>query len=180
MGTQLKTATLSTLFQTARERFEELSKREQRLVTGGLAVAALALVWLVAVEPALDTLTKTQGALAAKQAQAGRVVALADTITALKEQGGRRAQAGEAPVNVLTARVELMKWLERATVTDRGDGIYAVDLNEVPAVDALDWLDSTERLTGLVLQNLSIEKVSTGIVNVRSQWNRGAAGGTTP
>lgn len=172
MGAQLKTNGLDKLIGQLRNRYEDLNNREQRLVLALVIVIIGAGLWLTAIAPAVDALTTTRRNLADKQAQASRVVALADTVAALREQGGSRGQSAADPLQLLKSRIDLMQWQESATVQDRGDGVFAVDLNSVPALDALDWLDNTERLTGLQLQNLSIEKISTGTVNIRSQWVR--------
>ncbi len=160
-----------------RSRYDALSNREQRLVLllGGVLLATL--IWVVGLAPAIQALTVTKPALADKQAQASRVLALADTVAALRERGGKRGQASDAPDLQLKSRIDLMQWQDRATVEDRGDGVYAVDINGIPAVDALDWLDNTERLTGLTLQNLTLEKISTGTVSIRSIWKRPAGSG---
>jgi type II secretory pathway component PulM len=177
MEQKLKTAAASQLTQQLRNWFDALSNREQRLVTLLASVVALTVIWLVGLAPAIEALTVTRPALAEKQAQASRVLALADTVAALRERGGRRGQASDAPELQLQSRIELMQWQDRASVEDRGDGVYAVDINGVPAVDALDWLDNTERLTGLALQNLTLEKISTGTVSIRSLWKRPAGSG---
>lgn len=173
-GQQMSQKALAQL----RSRFDALSNREQRLVTLLAVVAGLALVWLVGLAPAIEALTVTRTALADKQAQASRVLALADTVAALRERGGKRGQASDTPDLQLRSRIELMQWQEKANVEDRGDGVYSVDINGIPAVDALDWLDNTERLTGLALQNLTLEKISTGTVSIRSLWKRPAGSGS--
>lgn len=183
MGQELNRAALNSAFARLRARYDELSNREQRLVTVLGGVLALVLLWTVAIAPAIDALTVTRRNLADKQSQASRILAAADTVAALRERGGSRGQATAPPIELLQTRITLAQWQDRATAEERGDGVFAVDVNGVPATDALDWLDNTERLTGLTLQNLSLEKISTGTVNIRSIWSRpgaGSAGGNTP
>lgn len=172
MEQKLKPAASAALLAQLKNRFEELSNRERRLVMLMGAVIGLTLVWLVALAPAIEALTVTRNSLPDKQAQASRILALADTVAALRERGGSRGQAGTAPVETLQARLALLNWQDKATVEDRGDGVVSLVISEVPATDALEWLDNTERLSGLTLSNLTLEKISTGTVNVRSQWRR--------
>jgi hypothetical protein len=45
-----------------------------------------------------------------------------------------------------------------------------VRLENLPAVDALTWIDENERTHGLVLKQLELIKISTGVVNLYTLW----------
>jgi general secretion pathway protein M len=171
MGEQLKPVILKTgLLSQLSERFAQLSNREQRLIMLLGLVGGLTLLWLVAIEPAINTLTRGKAALTEQLAQANRVLTLSQQITNLRQKNGNRAAPQIRPTDVLQTRLALMNWQDRATLSERGEGLYTTEVNNVPAADVLEWLDTTERLSGLTLQSVTLDKVSTGTVSFKANW----------
>lgn len=160
-----------------RNRYDALSNREQRLVSLMAAVLVATVVWTLGIEPAIDTLTKGRERLAEQATQASRVMALSAQLLTQKQTAVTRASPQQSTLDTLQTRLVLMNWQDKATAEDKGGGLFQVDVGNVPAADALEWLDTTERLTGLQLQTLTLEKVSTGTVSFKAGWSSKAATG---
>ncbi len=113
--------TLSAAIAPAHTRWSQMSPREQRLVRGALALLALALVWFVALRPALATLrsAQSQGPLLRAQLQdmlqlqaQARVL---QAVPAAQTQDAKSALEAALPTLGAAARMSLTG--ERATVT---------------------------------------------------------------
>jgi type II secretory pathway component PulM len=153
-------------------RFEELNAREQKLVKFLFATVALALVWLIAIEPALNTSLRGRQMLAEKQLLTAQVLALSKEIVSMKNQGASVAAAQGLPREQLESRLALMQWLEKSRITEKSEGQFSVELSGLPAADALEWLDATERMSGLALSSVTLNKVSTGTVDMTAVWTQ--------
>ena len=162
----------STLLQQFGNRFEELNAREQKLVKFLLVTVVLALVWLIAIEPALTTSLRGRQMLSEKQALTASVLALSKDIVFIKHQGASAAVAQGQPREQLESRLALMQWLEKAKITEKTEGQFSVEITGLPAADALEWLDATERMSGLTLTAVTLNKVSTGTVDMAAVWTQ--------
>lgn len=105
-------------------RWRQISAREQRLVTVAMLLILVALLWWVALAPALATLRAAPAqhrALDAQLQQMQRLQAQASAIQAqpvLSQDDARRLL--EASIKPLAANAELMLAGERVTVTFKG------------------------------------------------------------
>ncbi len=162
----------SNMLRQLGNRFEELNAREQKLVKFLFATVALALVWLIAIEPALQTSLRGRQMLADKQVLTARVLALSKDIVSIKNQGASAAVAQGQPREQLESRLALMQWLEKSRITEKSEGQFSVEVSGLPAADALEWLDATERMSGLTLSSVTLNKVSTGTVDMVAVWTQ--------
>ncbi|MCE2679219.1 MAG: type II secretion system protein M [Burkholderiales bacterium] len=153
-------------------RFEELNAREQKLVKFLFATVVLTLVWLIAVEPALQTSLRGGQMLADKQVLTARVLALSKEIVSIKNQGVSATVEQGQPREQLESRLALMQWLEKSRITEKSEGQFSVEVSGLPAADALEWLDATERTSGLTLSSVTLNKVSTGTVDMVAVWGQ--------
>ncbi len=106
-------------------RWEALAPRERHLFTGALVLVALALVWWVALAPAMQTLRRAPALHQTLDAQVQQMLGLQAQARALQSQPAMRAddalRALESSVKqLLGANAQLSVIGDRATVTLRG------------------------------------------------------------
>jgi general secretion pathway protein M len=105
-------------------RWREVSPREQRLLLLALTVLALALLWWVALAPALKVLKSAPQQHLALDAQNQQMLRLQAQALALRAQPVVRAddarRALEASLKPLGTRAQMVVQVERVTVTLKG------------------------------------------------------------
>ena len=103
-----------------------LQARERRLLALAAAVVALALLWLLAVAPALRTLSSTPAKLAVAEVEVQRMQALANEAASLRAVAPVPMAQAQAALGAATARLGEVAKLslqgERAVVTLKGIG----------------------------------------------------------
>lgn len=123
-------AHLKTVGAPLQLRWAQSSPREQRLVRGALSLLALALVWFVAVSPALRTLRSAQIQGPQLRTQLQDMLQLQAQAQALQTQTGAPAQdskdALEAALPTLGASARMSVTGDRATVTLEGSSADAL------------------------------------------------------
>lgn len=129
MSTNIQT-TIRAAIAPVRTRWAQISPREQRLVRAALALLALALVWFVALRPAIATLRTAQSQGPQLRAQLQDMLQLQAQAQMLQAQPAAQTQDSKSlleaalPTLGTTARMSLTG--DRATVTL--DGSSADDL----------------------------------------------------
>lgn len=115
----------SSLRQALQDRWQTLAARERALVRAAAAVLALALLWWLALAPALDTLRRAPARHAQLDAQLQRMRALQAEAQQLQTQA--RSEPGDAAAalrrslaQTLGGSAQLTLLGERATVTLQG------------------------------------------------------------
>jgi general secretion pathway protein M len=123
MSTKLQ-ATLRGAIAPVQTRWAQMSLREQRLVRGALALLALALVWFVALRPALATLRSAQSQGPQLRAQLQDMLQLQAQAQVLQAQPAAQTQDSknllEAARPTLGAAARMSLTGDRATVTLEG------------------------------------------------------------
>jgi general secretion pathway protein M len=123
MSTKLQ-ATLRGAIAPVQTRWAQMSLREQRLVRGALALLALALVWFVALRPALATLRSAQSQGPQLRAQLQDMLQLQAQAQVLQAQPAAQTQDSknllEAALPTLGAAARMSLTGDRATVTLEG------------------------------------------------------------
>lgn len=129
MSTNMQ-ATLRGAIAPVQTRWAQMSPREQGLVRGALVVLALALVWFVALRPALATLRSAQSQGPQLRAQLQDMLQLQAQAQVLQAQPTAQTQDSksllEAALPTLGATARMSLTGDRATVTL--DGSSADDL----------------------------------------------------
>lgn len=124
--------------QTARH-WQRLAPRERRLVCCAGAIAAIALVWTLGVEPAWQTVTRLGTGLPALRAQAAQVDALIAESRTL--QGS--AAAGQAVDDLaleLTDSLRRAGLAESVTLTQADAGTWTAEVDAAPIEPLMRWL----------------------------------------
>ena len=129
MSTNIQT-TIRAAIAPVRTRWAQISPREQRLVRAALALLALALVWFVALRPAIATLRTAQIQGPQLRAQLQDMLQLQAQAQVLQAQPAAQTQDSksllEAALPTLGAAARMSLTGDRATVTL--DGSSADDL----------------------------------------------------
>ena len=118
----------------------KLAPRERRLVGLAAAVAVLTLVWLLLLEPALQTTQRLRQSLPALRAQAAQVDAVVREAKALQRQGG----GADAPAQQsdLEASLAMAGLTEVASIDATEPGQWRVTVEQAPAQALIQWLQS--------------------------------------
>ncbi len=129
MSTNIQT-TVRAAIAPVQTRWAQISPREQRLVRGALALLALALVWYVALRPALATLRSAQSQGPQLRAQLQDMLQLQAQAQVLQAQPAAQAQDSksllEAALPTLGATARMSLTGDRATVTLEGSSADAL------------------------------------------------------
>jgi general secretion pathway protein M len=140
-------------------RWQEVSAREQRLLIAALALVSLALVWWLAVAPALSVLKSAEAqhqALDTQLQQMQRLQAQARALQALPTldvQETRRAL--EVSIKLLGAGAQLTQQMDRVTVTLKGVGAPAL----------AQWLSATRQNAHVVPTEAHLKRAAA------DSWN---------
>lgn len=119
----------------ARAAWTALAPRERRLVSLAAAAVVLALLWLLALAPALATLRSAPAQRAQLQAEAQRMQALRDEAQALKALPRLDPQEAQRALEAST-RARLGSAAQFSMVGERAQ----VTVRDVSAQDLADWL----------------------------------------
>jgi len=139
--------------------FQRLSPRERRLVLGLATVVLAALVWLILIDPAVNTITSARQALPGLRTQAATVASLTERARGLKRSSAAHA-AGTLP-----SEAELRTSLRQAGLQDAqwslpapaGDGkSVTVKFALAPAEPLLRWLDTAPNDWRLSVDNVEL------------------------
>ncbi len=119
-----------SLWMNVRARWQATSAREQRLLLIAAALVTLALLWLVAVAPALAVLKSAQGqhlALDAELQHMQQLQAQAQALQALPTlDAGEMQRALQASVKPLGSVAQMAQQMDRVTVTLKGVSALAL------------------------------------------------------
>ena len=122
--------TVRAAIASAQTRWAQVSPREQRLVRGALALLALALVWFVALRPALATLRSVQSQGPQLRAQLQDMLQLQAQAQVLQALPAAQTQDSksllEAALATLGATAQMSLTGDRATITLEGSSADAL------------------------------------------------------
>ena len=122
--------TVRAAITSAQTRWAQVSPREQRLVRGALALLALALVWFVALRPALATLRSVQSQGPQLRAQLQDMLQLQAQAQVLQALPAAQTQDSksllEAALATLGATAQMSLTGDRATITLEGSSADAL------------------------------------------------------
>lgn len=129
MSTNIQT-TIRAAIAPVQTRWAQMSPREQRLVRGALALLALALVWFVALRPALATLRSVQSQGPQLRAQLQDMLQLQAQAQVLQALPAAQTQDSksllEAALATLGATAQMSLTGDRATITLEGSSADAL------------------------------------------------------
>lgn len=149
--------TLSSLEQSLRARFEPLAgqarqawlrrtPREQKLLRGGALLLAAALLWLVGLKPALESIALARAQLPALQAQASRLDAVILEAQALSRgrSGAMSADETEQALRASLGSAGLDTLAEFSRLADArpGETQWQVRFTNAPAGRIVEWMSS--------------------------------------
>ncbi len=137
-------------------RWQQASAREQRWLSAALALVSLALVWWLAVAPALQVLKSADAqhqALDTQLQQMQRLQAQARALQALPTLDAQETRrALEASIKLLGAGALLTQQMDRVTVTLKG----------VSAPALAQWLSATRQNAHVVPTEAHLKRASAG------------------
>ncbi|WP_454694347.1 type II secretion system protein GspM [Achromobacter aegrifaciens] len=145
----------------AGQRYQALAPRERRLVTAAGLLLGSALVFVMLIEPPLNTLRKLQSELPALRGQAATVADLTAQAAALRRKSA-------APAGAMPSVAELGASLERAGLSadqwslDRHetDPGVLLTLKQAPSSALLRWLDGAARDWGLAVKQVDLTRAA--------------------
>lgn len=145
----------------ARQRYQTLAPRERRLVNGAGAVLALALVFTLLVEPALDTVRTLREQLPRLRGQAAAVADLTRQAATLRGQAAAPAATLPAPAEIgaSLARAGLPADHWQLAAPGQGDSV-TLALTEVPASALLRWLENVGADWGLAVTKVELTRAA--------------------
>lgn len=139
--------------------WEGLSRRERAVTAAGAALVTLALLYLVAIEPAWKARARLDAELPRLRAQAAEVEALAQEAGRLKGAGA----AAQSPTAAKTA-------LEQAAARGKLGGVHVTVMDErrvsvtakgVPAAQWLSWVEQGARESRLRIAQVRMARTPT-------------------
>jgi len=145
----------------ARQRYAALAPRERRLVTGAAALLGAVIVFVVFIEPPLNTVRKLQAELPALRTQAASVADLTSQARSLRQRSA-------APAASMPTPAELGASLERGGLPagmwtlaqpESGSGVR-LELNQAPSSALLRWLEGAGRDWGLATQKVELTRAA--------------------
>ena len=157
----------TSAIETLMQRWQLLSARERRVVTGGAALLAVAAAWLLLFEPAWQARAALQGELPALRAQLARIDALAD-------EAQRLSSAAAGSDSPQTRKTQLERSIASAglapslTQLSLNGTLFDLRFERVPHAAWLAWLDTTTREMRLRVADVTVTREAEhGLVSVR-------------
>lgn len=157
------------------EKWTTLNRREKRMVSIAAVMVFAALVWFVAIEPAMNGIAKTQKDLPKLRQDAALVSAYALEV--------RRLNATSRPNAVSATWLnDLERSLERATLKGNSklEGTASqpqVQMKSVAFAPFAEWVSTGPKELGLKVSGVKVERLGAGLVNVDIRLE---APGTSP
>ncbi len=137
----------------ATRRWQRLAPRERRLLSWGAAVGAIALTWVLAIEPAWQTVDRLGTSLPALRAQVAQVDAVLAEARTLQAAPGTALVGGDTLADI-TDSLRMAGIADQATVTAADADTWQVELQAAPIEPLMRWLQDlpfTQRLQPVTL-----------------------------
>jgi general secretion pathway protein M len=155
----MSTVKNSALMEAASRRWAALASRERVLVGSALALVAAALVWWIAISPALAKIKQAQQAAPQMDAQLQLMRAQAQEATTLKAQ---RALSYDESLRSLEVSI---KTLGAGATLNVSDARASITLKAVSGEALAQWLAQARANARLVPHELRLQKTSTPVAN---------------
>lgn len=153
-------------------RWTAMTLRERAMLLAGIAMIALAIVFLVAFEPAWNGRAKLQRELPRLREEAAELEQLAREASQLKSQGQERATSGGLAQALQASLAQ--KGLE-ARLAAQADGSVQVSLGAVHAGVLMTWIETVQRELRVRVSGLKLDQTEKpGTVDAQLTF---AAGG---
>lgn len=139
------------------QRWQQLGERDRRAIAWGLALIGLALLWWLALAPAIATVRQAPARIAAERATLQSLKNMAQEAQALQAQA--RAP-GDTPALDRLRQVSATLG-ERAQINAQGDSVV-VTLTAVPAAEWTPWLAQVRLNAQLKPSQVSLRAAADG------------------
>jgi len=155
------------MIETLLRHWGSLASRERRMVLGALVVIIIALLYLLAFEPAWKANRKLAAELPVLRAQAAQLGALASEARRLSAVP-RVSESAQALQAALSASTQAAGFGAALAELKRDGALFELRFAGVPHEAWLLWLDATLRQTRLRVLDLSIVRAGgPGVVDVK-------------
>lgn len=143
-----------------------LQPRERRLIAFAALLIAAALLWMVALAPALATLRQAPAARAALQADVARMQHLQRTARALQAKPPLDRTQSLAAFQTAT-----QKTLGAAAQVSNAESVIRVTLKDVPAQSLADWLAEVRTSAHLLPAEAQLRRAPASAADATARWN---------
>ncbi len=157
-----------TLMKELNNFYVSRTHREKKGLELAFAIILCTLLITTSIEPAVQTLLTKPQELINKKNQLAQALQLANEILTL--QKNTKTIYNPNLETTINASLAAFSWQEKSQIKKLNNAQIEVRLENLPAVDALTWIDENERTHGLVLKQLELIKTSTGVVNLYTLW----------
>ncbi|SFO87469.1 general secretion pathway protein M [Variovorax sp. OK605] len=141
-------------------RWGALEARERRMVAAAVALVALALLWWIALAPALRTLAAAPAEHAKLDAQIQQMATLQNRATALQSQP--RLNRDDALRALETSVRDGLGTSNAQLMTSGGDGAATVSLRAAPAATVAQWLGQARGNAHAVPREVHLTRAPSG------------------
>ncbi|HEY0293765.1 MAG TPA: type II secretion system protein GspM [Bordetella sp.] len=141
---------------------QQLTLRERQLVIGLAVLVPAVLVWLLLVQPALDTVGQLQAELPKLRSQAAVVADLAARSGGLQRHAARMANAAPTIADLQSSLQQsglpAAQWSLQATSADAAKPQWTLKLDQAQALVLLRWLDDVSRDLRLTVASVELDR----------------------
>lgn len=134
--------------------------RERRLLNTGAVVIAVALLWVLGLRPALNSIAQSQQQLPRLHAEAAQLDALI-----LEAESLQRRASGQIPTDAITpalqASLQHARLGHAAVLTTRGPDrqtAWEIHVERAPAADLMEWLSGLPQQFPLSIARLELAR----------------------
>jgi general secretion pathway protein M len=154
-------------------RWATLEARERRMVAAAVALVALALLWWIALAPALRTLAAAPAEHAKLDAQLQQMATLQDRAKALQSQP--RLNRDDALRALETSVRDGLGAANAQLMTAGGDGAATVSLRAAPAATLAQWLGQARGNAHAVPREVHLTRAPVASTPAASAGSAGSA-----
>lgn len=159
-------ASAATAWKRLQGAWSALQPRERRLIAAAALLVGAALLWLVALAPALATLRQAPAQRATLQADVARVESLQRTARALQAKPPLDRAQGLAAFQTAT-----QKTLGAAAQVSNAESVIRVTLKDVPAQTLADWLADVRASAHLLPAQAQLQRTPGGAADAPARWS---------
>lgn len=159
-------ATASATWKRVQATWSGLQPRERRLIAFATLLVAAALLWIVALAPALATLRQAPAERATLQTDVARVQRLQRTARALQA-----APPLDRAQSLAAFQTATQKALGAAAQVSTAESVIRVTLKDAPAQSLADWLAEVRTSAHLLPSQAQLQRAPDSPASTAARWS---------
>ena len=150
--------------------WQQLSPREQRIVSAAAAFVFISLFYFVYWQPLQDNITMTQTRIEAQTSNLQTMQSMAARIQQQSNGASRRSVSDSSSMLAIIERTANQKQLKSSLqkIQPEGQGGVRIWLEDIAFDDLVSWLDLLDSKHGITVSDISLERdAKAGLVDGR-------------